>query len=112
MDPVLRAPCVRRRTATVPGMPERLQILRYAYVEDIAERRAPHREAHLALIGRYSDDGRIVIAGAVGDPPTGGEIVFREEADAHAFRGEDPYVEAGLVTRWSVEPWNVVTPLP
>ena len=29
-------------------MPERLQILRYDYVADIADKRAPHREAHLA----------------------------------------------------------------
>ena len=93
-------------------MPERLQILRYEYVEDMAERRAPHRDAHLELIRRYHADGRVTIAGAVGDPPSSGLIVFREEADAQAFREEDPYVEAGLVTRWTVEPWTVVTPLP
>jgi uncharacterized protein YciI len=93
-------------------MPERLQLLRYEYVEDIVERRTPHREAHIALIGRHNADGRVVMAGAVGDPPTGGLFVFRDEADARAFPGEDPYVEAGLVTRWTVEPWNVVTPLP
>ena len=92
-------------------MSERLQILRYEYVEDMAERRAPHREAHLELIGRYHADGRVAIAGAVGDPPASGLIVFRDEADARAFRDEDPYVEAGLVARWSVEPWTVVTPL-
>jgi uncharacterized protein len=90
-------------------MPERLQILRYEYVEDMAERRAPHRDAHLELIGRYHADGRVTIAGAVGDPPSSGLIVFREAADAEAFRDEDPYVEAGLVTRWTVEPWTVVT---
>jgi uncharacterized protein YciI len=93
-------------------MPERLQILRYEYVEDIVERRAAHREAHLDLIARRHADGSVVIAGAVGDPPTGGLIVFREEAGAHAFAQEDPYVQAGLVTSWTVEPWNVVTPLP
>ena len=93
-------------------MPERLQLLRYEYVEDMAERRAPHRDAHLALIDRYAADGRIAVAGAAGDPPSTGLIAFREEAAAHAFREEDPYVEAGLVTRWTVEPWTVVTPLP
>jgi uncharacterized protein len=89
-------------------MPERLQLLRYEYVEDMAERRGPHREAHLDLIRRYHADGRIAIAGAAGDPPSTGLIAFREEADATAFREEDPYVEAGLVARWTVEPWTVV----
>jgi uncharacterized protein YciI len=93
-------------------MPERLQLLRYEYVEDMAERRGPHRDAHLALIDRYAADGRIAVAGAAGDPPSTGLIAFREAVDAQAFRDEDPYVEAGLVTRWSVEPWTVVTPLP
>jgi uncharacterized protein YciI len=93
-------------------MPERLQILRYEYVEDIEERRGEHREAHLAAIRRYAGDGRIVIAGAVGDPVRGGLLVFREAADAEAFAEADPYVKAGLVVRRTVEPWNVVTPVP
>jgi hypothetical protein len=93
-------------------MPERLQILRYEYVPDIVERRGEHRDAHLAAIKRYADDHRIVIAGAVGDPPRGGLIVFRDAADAEAFAEADPYVRAGLVVRRTVEPWNVVTPLP
>ncbi len=93
-------------------MPERLQILRYEYVEDIVERRGEHRDAHLAAIRSYAGDDRIVMAGAVGDPPHGGLIVFRDAADAEAFAEADPYVRAGLVVRRTVEPWNVVTPLP
>ena len=93
-------------------MPERLQILRYEYVDDIEERRGEYREAHLAAIRRYADDHRIVIAGAVGDPVRSGLLVFREAADAEAFAEADPYVKAGLVARRTVEPWNVVTPVP
>jgi uncharacterized protein len=90
-------------------MPERLQILRYEYVEDIVERRGEHRDAHLAAIKRYADDDRIVLAGAVGDPPHSGLLVFRDAADAEEFAEADPYVKAGLVVRRTVEPWNVVT---
>jgi len=92
-------------------MPERLQVLRYDYVEDIAERRGPHRGDHLSLISRWSEDGRIVMAGALGDPPHSGLIVFRVEdpAQVRAFVDEDPYVANGLVTDWRVDPWNVVT---
>ena len=90
-------------------MPETLQILQYEYVPDIAEKRAPHRQGHLDLIGRWHADGRLVMAGAVGDPPNSGLLVFRDAADAESFAGEDPYVEAGLVTSWRVQPWTVVT---
>jgi uncharacterized protein len=93
-------------------MPERLQILRYEYVEDIVERRGEHRAAHLEAIQRYAGENRIVMAGAVGDPPHSGLFVFREAADAEAFAAADPYVRAGLVARRTVEPWDVVTPLP
>jgi uncharacterized protein YciI len=75
----------------------------------MVEKRKPHREAHLELIKRYHGDDRLVIAGAVGDPPHGGLLVFRSTEDAEAFAGEDPYVEAGLVVARRLEPWTVVT---
>ena len=90
-------------------MPETLQILHYEYVPDMVEKRKPHREAHLELIKRYHGDDRLVIAGAVGDPPYGGLLVFRSAEHAESFAGEDPYVEAELVVKWWVEPWTVVT---
>jgi hypothetical protein len=90
-------------------VPETLQILQYEYVPDIAEKRQPHRQGHLDAIGRWHGEGRLVMAGAVGDPPHSGLLVFRDAADAEAFAKQDPYVEAGLVTSWRVEPWTVVT---
>jgi uncharacterized protein len=90
-------------------MPDKLHILFYEYGPDIVERRAPYREGHLAAIARYLDEGRLVMAGALGDPPHGGALVLRDPADAERFMAEDPYVEAGLVVGWRVEPWNVVT---
>ena len=96
-------------------MPEQLHILFYEYVPDVVERRAPHREGHLALIRQWHEDGRIVMAGGVGDPPHAGIIVLREaepdaaRAAAEAFVAEDPYHPAGLVTSWRVEPFLNVT---
>ena len=85
-------------------------LLLYDYVPDIVERRAPHREAHLALVRRWKDDGRVLMGGALGDPPHGAAIVFRvDEPEAvEEFVSADPYVEADLVTRWRIEPWKVV----
>ena len=84
------------------------QLRIYDYVADLVERRAPHREAHLAHARAWKEDGRIVAAGATGDPPSGALFVFTADADPEAFAAEDPYVQAGLVTARRVEPWNVV----
>jgi uncharacterized protein YciI len=86
------------------------QILLYDYVEDVLERRAPHREAHLAHIADFVGSGRMLAAGPVGDPPTGAVLVFPgdDPADAERFAEGDPYVAAGLVTGWRVVPWTVV----
>jgi uncharacterized protein YciI len=93
-------------------VPERLYLLHYDYVDDILDKRGPHREGHLGLIEQWHGDGRILMAGAVGDPPSGGLFVLRidDPAEIEAFVAADPYVEAGLVTDHRVEPWTVVTP--
>jgi uncharacterized protein len=84
------------------------QILFYDYVEDIVSKRAPHREAHLGLASRWRDEGKLVLGGAIGDPPHGGVLVFTADADVGEFVDADPYVAEGLVTAHRVEPWNVV----
>jgi uncharacterized protein len=85
-------------------------LLLYDYVEDIVSRREPYREAHLKRIRAERDAGRIAIAGALGDPPTGAAIAFKgvDRGAIEAFVRDDPYVQAGLVARWRVEPWRVV----
>ena len=84
-------------------------LLLYDYVEDVLERRGPYREEHLALLRRAREEGAVVAAGALGDPPTGAAIVVRGgAARAEALAAEDPYVRAGLVRSWRVVPWNVV----
>jgi uncharacterized protein YciI len=93
-------------------VPEQLHILFYDYVPDVVERRAPYREGHLALIKRWHDEGRIVMAGGVGNPVHAGMIVLRvddPQAAAEEFVAEDPYQPAGLVTSWRVEPFLNVT---
>ncbi len=85
-------------------------ILFYEYVEDMTERRGPYREEHLNKIRAERDAGRIVMAGALGDPPHGGAIVFKGVDRAHIeeFADTDPYTVAGLVTARRIELWKVV----
>ena len=85
-------------------------LLLYEYVEDILERRGPHREGHLGRIQAEKEAGRVTLAGALGNPPRGAAIVFRgvDQDAIEAFVSEDPYVQAGLVRSWRIEPWNLV----
>ncbi len=85
-------------------------LLRYDYVDDIATRRVPFRDAHLGLVGELHDRGALLMAGAVGEPIEGALLVFTAEdrAVVDEFVARDPYVREGLVTSWQVRPWNVV----
>jgi len=82
----------------------------YDVVDNFAERRMPFRETHLKLVKEAHERGAIVMAGALGDPPTGALIVFRVEEPSvvENFARTDPYVTQGVVTKWQVKPWNVV----
>jgi len=85
-------------------------LLLYVYVENILERRAPFRDEHLALINAWKEDGRLLMAGPLGDPPTGAAFVFQvsELAEVEEFAAADPYIAAGLVTSHSLERWKLV----
>ncbi|MDX2283178.1 MAG: YciI-like protein [Bacteroidia bacterium] len=85
-------------------------LLMYQTVEHYVERRAPYREAHLRLAREAAEAGRLVMAGALADPPDGAVLVFRGEGPeaAEAFARQDPYVLNGLIASWQVRAWNVV----
>ncbi len=86
-----------------------LTVLTYEYVEDILERRKPHRGEHLAHVQRWSAERGLVLAGATGEPPSGALFIFEaDRAEVEAFAAADPYGAAGLVSAARVEPWTVV----
>lgn len=82
-------------------------ILFYEYVEDVLERRAPYREAHLERIRARGD---IVMAGALGDPPHAAAIIFKDTdpEQIEEFVRSDPYVAGGLVVESRIEVYRVV----
>ena len=51
-------------------------VLQYDAVDDFINRRQPFREEHLRLVREAHARGEIVMAGALGDPPDGGLLVF------------------------------------
>ena len=83
-------------------------VLTYDYVDDIVTKRAPFREAHLDHARAALEDERLVMAGAIGDPPHGALFVWEVREGIEEWVNADPYVQAGLVTAHRVEPWNVV----
>ena len=85
-------------------------LLIYDYVEDIAERRGPYRDGHLANIGLEQAAGRISMAGAIGDPIVGGAMAWQNATadQIEAFVQADPYLEAGLIASYRIEPWSLV----
>jgi uncharacterized protein YciI len=89
---------------------QKLSVLIYEYVPDIVERRTPHRDAHLALLRDLHASGDLVMGGVLGDPPTGGAIVFTSPEAAADFAARDPYVAAGLVVSHHVDPWTIAVP--
>jgi len=85
-------------------------LLMYDYVDDVVELRAPHREAHLALAREALARGELLLGGALADPVDGAVLLFRADSPTvvEAFVANDPYVAAGIVTRWRIRPWTVV----
>ena len=83
----------------------------YDVVPDFLARRVEFRPAHLQRVREAHERGELPMAGALGDPPDGALLVFLapSAATAEAFANEDPYVTHGLVVRWQVRPWTVVT---
>jgi uncharacterized protein YciI len=74
-------------------------VLKYNYVDDMLNKRVPHREAHLKYTNAHVAKGQLLLGGAHGDVKTA-DIVFKvpDEAIVRQFAEKDPYVTQGLVT--------------
>jgi uncharacterized protein YciI len=85
-------------------------LLLYTYVADMAQRRGPYRKAHLAHIAAEQAAGRILLAGATGDPVSGGAMAWAGVTADHieAFVAADPYNAPGLISGYRIDPWTLV----
>ncbi|MGY1726425.1 YciI-like protein [Geodermatophilus sp. SYSU D01062] len=84
-------------------------LLEYSLADDYLERRAALREDHLALARAAHERGELLLAGALPDPFDRAVLVWTVDREVvERFAESDPYVVHGLVTGWTVRPWNVV----
>ena len=83
-------------------------LLTYVLADDYMDRRPRFRDQHLRHAWQASRDGGLVLGGTVGDPVSSALILFRSAESAADFARADPYVTSGLVSRWSIDPWNTV----
>lgn len=82
----------------------------YEVAPDYLERRGEYRAEHLKLAKEARDRDELAIAGAFSDPADGALLVWRtdDRSVVEKFVEQDPYVRAGLVTRWWIRSWTVV----
>ncbi|MCV2487783.1 YciI-like protein [Geodermatophilus sp. YIM 151500] len=83
-------------------------VLEYTLADDYLERRAALRADHLALARAAHERGELLLAGALPDPYDRALLVWIAPREVvERFVEQDPYVVQGLVTGWTVRPWNV-----
>ncbi len=88
-------------------------LLSYEVAADYFERRTEYRGQHLHLAWEAADRGELILGGVVGDPGESALLLFWSDSPevAARFARSDPYVQHGLVTRWTVKPWHTVAGL-
>ena len=82
-------------------------VLIYDYTPDYLERRAEFRDEHLKLAWASHERGELQLAGVLGEPVDGGLLWFKADSPAviEAFVASDPYLKAGLISKWRIRPW-------
>lgn len=85
-------------------------LLFYKTIEQFIEKRTAYRQEHLKLVQEAHRNEALVMGGALAEPADGAVLVFKGEnaSVAEDFARNDPYVQNGLITEWSVRPWSVV----
>jgi uncharacterized protein len=80
------------------------------FVENVAEKRAPHREAHLAHLREMHERGMLLMGGALLDPMDAGLLITRAETKEEVEKelAADSYAQNGIWTSIVVREWNVV----
>jgi uncharacterized protein YciI len=84
-------------------------VLEYTAVEGFLPLAQQHAAAHRARLQEFADQGVLLMAGPLDDPPTGDALaVFTTREAAEEFVADDPFVTGGVVASWRIRPWREV----
>jgi uncharacterized protein YciI len=84
-------------------------VLEYTLADDYLDRREALRDERLELARAAHRRGELLLAGALPDPYDRALLIWTAPREAvERFVEQDPYVARGLVTSWTIRPWNVV----
>ena len=77
-----------------------------SYCENVMERRAPYREAHLAGLAAQKEAGQLITLG----PTKDAQMVFgiydaADEATVRQLVEADPYWKNGIWTEYNIREW-------
>ncbi len=77
-----------------------------SYCENVLEKRAPHREAHLAGLAKQKEAGKLITLGPTADTSMVFGIYEAEsEAEVRSLVEGDPYWQNGIWTEYFVKEW-------
>jgi uncharacterized protein len=81
-------------------------VLTGTYCENVVEKRAPYREAHLAGLNQQKADGVLITLGPTQDlTQVFGIYDAADEATVRALVEGDPYWQNGIWTSYDVKEW-------
>ena len=103
--------CVSMSSSSGPSPNNEVKtyLLSYKYVENMADKRTPHRPGHIALAKDLNEQKLLIAAGAFTPELDGALFLFKSsKALVEDFVAKDPYVKNNLVPEWSIKEWNVV----
>jgi uncharacterized protein YciI len=85
-------------------------LLIYDLAPDYLERRVKFRDEHLKMAWDSSENGKLILGGALKDPADQAYLLFEDDSpeSAEEFANNDPYVKNGIVESWEVRPWMTV----
>ncbi|MBE9177627.1 YciI family protein [Oculatella sp. LEGE 06141] len=77
-----------------------------SYCEDVLEKRAPHRQAHLDRLAALKQAGTLITLGPTQDlTQVFGVYEAEDETAVRRFVEDDPYWQYGIWTEYSIKEW-------
>jgi uncharacterized protein YciI len=82
-------------------------VVLYEPAPDFRSKVPEHFPAHRALWKRFQDEGTLLMIGPFADEGAIAAMgIFTTRAAAEAFVAADPFVQNGVVSRWTIREWR------